>query len=255
LDGLRGVLALTVFADHVLKGLGCLAFQPAARVAVMAFFVMSGLVLARSYDGRPLSFVLRRMVRLWPLYTICILTGHALFHIPLELGELVWAQSVLHGLPACDPPAWTLYMEAWATFFLPPMFWLAARSRAWAVVLPIASILLIAIDDRLYFVSLFAVGVALARFQLPVPSHVPAPALWLGKISFSLYLSHGIVLQEICQFLGLWGLVPAIPVCFIVAWGLWRTVEIPSIALSHWVGGLRIHRPTPRLLVRAVGDD
>ncbi len=62
--------------------------------------------------------------------------------------------------------------------------------------------------------------------------------LWLGKISFSLYLNHEIVLHVCFVRFGLPGLIVAVPLCFAVASVLCRVVEQPSVNLSrhavHW---------------------
>ena len=58
---------------------------------VMAFFAMSGFVLARAYDGRPLAFVVRRVIRLWPLYAVCMVVGYAIIpHRLPSAAVMVW---------------------------------------------------------------------------------------------------------------------------------------------------------------------
>ena len=53
-----------------------------------------------------------------------------------------------------------------------------------------------------------------------------APAQWLGKISYSLYLSHWVVLSALGPW---WGFAAALP----VAWTIWWLVERPSILASR----------------------
>ena len=77
LDGLRGVAALTVVIWH-LPGPRLL---PSAYLAVDLFFMLSGFVLAYRYDGKLVddeaarSFLVMRLIRLYPLYLIGSLLG------------------------------------------------------------------------------------------------------------------------------------------------------------------------------------
>jgi peptidoglycan/LPS O-acetylase OafA/YrhL len=77
-------------------------------------------------------------------------------------------------------------------------------------------------------VLFMAAGVAASTFPLRLPQDVPAPLLWLGRVSYSLYLSHAVVLAA----LGPLGVVLVLP----VAWALWWAVERPSILWSRRVG-------------------
>ena len=57
------------------------------------------------------------------------------------------------------------------------------------------------------------------------------PALLLGEISYSLYLVHTTVFHVIAEFLGIKGIVAFVLGCavsLIVAWILWRAVEVPA---------------------------
>jgi hypothetical protein len=137
-----------------------------------------------------------------------------------------------------DPPAWTIYMEAWATPFLLPMFWVAKRSRATSLLAPPLCAAFILIDDRLYFLLFFAIGVAAAQFRIAWPPTVPRWSIWLGKISFSLYLSHWLLLTAGISALGRPGILLGILSALPVAWLVWRFVEHPSITLSRRVGHL-----------------
>ena len=69
LDALRGVLALAVLSCHLT---GAPWPSWVAGRAVDGFFILSGYVLCRGYDGRYAAFLARRAVRLWPVYAACI---------------------------------------------------------------------------------------------------------------------------------------------------------------------------------------
>ncbi len=238
LDALRGVLALVVAASHVVKaqvGRDVLALP--AGVAVALFFVMSAYVLALAYDGRYVPFLVRRFVRLWPVYAVCILAGHALRGGLPSLAEVVlWPGAIALGPGMVDPPAWTLYIEVAVTPLLPLLFWIAGRGRAAVLAMALAGFALGALDARLFFLAFFALGVVGAVFPPRWPERMPAPLPWLGRVSYSLYLSHAVVLSAAMLPLGRAGIAPGALAMLPVARLLWRFVERPSIAWSRAAG-------------------
>lgn len=82
LDALRGLAAICVVMFHMQP-----AFQPLAvpggHLAVDLFFIMSGVVLSRAYEGRfqagmgTLGFMRVRLIRLYPLYLLGAVFGIA----------------------------------------------------------------------------------------------------------------------------------------------------------------------------------
>ena len=244
LDATRGVLALVVVAGHVCLPFGsafltpCRLLAPLGLLSVLMFFLMSGFVLARAYDGRPLSFMVRRVVRLWPLYALCIVIGHMLRGSFLPWPELVWAPGYF---PWVDTPAWSLCYEAWMTPVFPVFFALARANRWAAVAVSLGLFVLACAKVSLGLVSAapMVLGVALAQFRLRFPTKVPPATLWLGKLSFSLYLTHQLVLTGAEGLCGPWGAVLALPAILPVAWAAWWAVERPSIAVSRAVGSFR----------------
>lgn len=111
-------------------------------------------------------------------------------------------------------------------------------------------------------VALFAVWTPLQRFG------TLRPVLWLGKISFSLYLVHDPIVVSTAILFGptdpLLVLVIAVPVSIAVAWAFNLLVEVPSHRLARTVGRYidgvaerrehRVARPVPRDQ-GAVGED
>lgn len=229
LDATRGVLALVVVASHTAAAAGGSWMVGPSHVAVLVFFMMSGYVLARADDGHYGLFLLRRALRLWPLYAVCIVGGHALLRHDLPtVRELLWWPDGTPVPGMVDPPAWSLYIEAWATPVLPAMFALSRR-RAGSVLLLAGLVLAVAFGPgQSFFALMFAIGVAAARLPLRWPDRMPAPLLWLGKVSYSLYLSHDVLLHACGPIVGL---ALALP----MAWALWRVVEQPSIRWSRTV--------------------
>ncbi len=233
LDAVRGCLAVVVVADHVAEQFNVLWIETPASVAVLIFFVMSGFVLARAYDGRPGVFLLKRQARLWPLYAACLLFGYvAIAHRPPPAGAFVWWPLVL---PEINRPAWSLYCEAWASPGLLLAFRIARLSRAAILAVTAASFALPLVDARLFVVPFFLIGVAASRFEFRLPEHVPNWALWLGQISYSLYLTHFLILQLAVRAGGPWAGAVSVLVMLPVAWIAWRLVERPSIQLSRWL--------------------
>lgn len=81
MDGLRGVAALSVVLFHSYKGGGLV---PNGALAVDLFFILSGFVIAYSYDARvrqpggARKFAISRFIRLYPMLFIGALGGIAL---------------------------------------------------------------------------------------------------------------------------------------------------------------------------------
>jgi peptidoglycan/LPS O-acetylase OafA/YrhL len=145
LDGLRGVASVMVICMHV-----CEPFAGGNRFAMVInhgylavdfFFVLSGFVVAYSYDDRwgkmtQWDFYKRRLVRLQPMVVLGSVIGAALFYFqgsaafPLIAGTPVWKVLLLMVIGATllpvptsmdirgwdemhplDGPAWSLFFE------------------------------------------------------------------------------------------------------------------------------------------------
>jgi peptidoglycan/LPS O-acetylase OafA/YrhL len=237
LDGLRGVLALLIALYHVALGFGMLWLNIFGLLIVMCFFVMSGFVLARAYDGNALVFVLRRIVRLWPLYGACMVFGYTeLGRLPPISVMLWWPIPPFGTLPLVDRQSWSLYYEGWATFVFPALFWVAHRSRLASAGLTIAVASLGVLDFRWFLASMFVLGVTAARYEITFPARVPAAALWLGKVSYTLYLVQAFVIEAGNRLGGAWGGVASLPVLLVVSEIVWRAIERPSLRWSRRVG-------------------
>ena len=229
LDAARGLLALVVVARHVALALRLDALGVAADIAVAVFFAMSGYVLARAGAGPYLGFLLRRAVRLWPVYAVCLAAACLSQSGALPpVRELLWWPATLDTSRMADPPAWSLFVEAWVTPLLPLMFLVTRRGQFAAVAMVVAAALLMQAAPWSFPLLFFALGVALTAFPIDWPQRVPAPLRWLGKISYSLYLSHDVLLLAL-------PLAVALPLILPVAWALWWAVERPSILWSRMV--------------------
>ena len=152
LDGLRGVAAIAVVTLHYHVGFDPLAL-PSAYLAVDLFFMMSGIVIAHSYDHRlerglgATEFFLIRLIRLFPLYFIGWIIATTLVLVAIILGVSNWTlrdfvpamlfQSVmlpnfLETGPRLDlypsnGPAWSLFWELVINFVYAAAFPLISR--------------------------------------------------------------------------------------------------------------------------------
>ncbi|CAN5176269.1 acyltransferase [soil metagenome] len=132
LDAMRGLAALLVVIYHLED---TVEWAPSAYLAVDFFFLMSGVVIAASYDSKLLqgmsfkTFLLERLIRLYPLFLLGLVIGFARrvgqisIHHPdqmswpdLIVGSLVNLFMVPtpiagHGLFPANSPSWSLFFE------------------------------------------------------------------------------------------------------------------------------------------------
>jgi len=231
-----------------------------AHLAVLAFFFLSGYVLALTYDGRPIQFMARRIIRLWPLYACCLAAGCAIRGERLPYHILFWFPFPAIGtLPPGDPPAWSLYYEIWATPGIILLTMMARKIRIAALSLALGSVALFPLDLRLGYVPFFALGVALSAFTIRLPGKAPKFLLWLGKLSYSIYLTHLPVRFAAENLLGPPGSALSLLAMPFVAYGAWRWIERPSIIWSRRLTDFRFvgSRDAAREIHRAWrrGDD
>ena len=93
---MRGVAAIAVLLHHAGPDLGRLPLMPSGYLAVDFFFMLSGFVLARTYEARfaaglgPRAFLGLRLRRLWPLIAIGIVMSAAVaFGSGMPIGIVV----------------------------------------------------------------------------------------------------------------------------------------------------------------------
>ncbi|MFF2039125.1 acyltransferase family protein [Kitasatospora sp. NPDC058170] len=151
LTGLRFWAALLVVLYHLARKvgevplLGPLAWY--GRSGVTFFFVLSGFVLAWTYDGAPTTagrFARRRFARIWPLHaltTAVSLGADAAIGAALPLAAALWSLPLVHPWAretvfGGNPASWSLGAEAWFYLLFPLLLrTLAPRRRSW---LPLA---------------------------------------------------------------------------------------------------------------------
>ena len=250
LDGLRGCLALFVCLHHVTSylWLGGLSYL-GSQVAVLAFFALSGCVLARNWQGGFAAFLVRRLIRLWPVYALGMVGGAALYGRLPSPGLLVWLPALgpLHG-ELDNPPAWSLFIEAWAMLAFPLIVW-AGAGPPWRVVAACAACVAGAhfVHWHMIYGPIFVFGALASRQTWRSALLERGWAQWLGRVSYSLYLTHWLVLTLFVRWFGNGGVILGFPVMLGMAWLTWWAVERPSILLSRRAAGALSdgHRPTP----------
>ncbi len=175
LDGLRGLAALIVVASHA-GGLGLhllpgLPLTGAGKYGVYLFFVLSAYLLtaqwceawsARAVDGAYLGrYLLRRVLRIYPLYALVLLVGWLLaprgLGVPLD-GAAVWRHlSLQEGRDLY----WSIPVEFLFYLIIPPLS------------------MLLALPARLvYKAVLLMLVLALTLWTWP-PSAAPLNSTWL----------------------------------------------------------------------------
>jgi len=131
MDALRGVAAIAVLALHMHR-----TWVPLAGFAVDFFFMLSGFVIAFSYETRLRAgmgfrdFLLRRVIRLYPMIALGVALGflYALFAIGAGVENLTIAQAgrlslaALFLIPGPNPSPTMIYMfpldmALWSLFF------------------------------------------------------------------------------------------------------------------------------------------
>ena len=235
IDGLRGFLALIVMVIHAVAWGGFTSLLPIAKASVVVFFVLSGYVLTRGWDGRFGLFMLRRFVRLWPTYAVCVVLGFLISGNRPTWADFLWWPSAYPDERAINHPVWSLFVEAWAMPFLPAIVWVGVGSLKRWVFASAGLAAAVTVHPAFVLSVPFILGAALARWELRSRLLGTPFAQWLGRISYSLYLSHSLVFAVVWR-LGQ-SVELAIPAALAAGWLIWWCVERPSILASRLFRG------------------
>lgn len=171
LDAMRGVAAIAVILFHYGANTGG-GGPRFGYLAVDAFFLISGFVLAFRYDRdfaaglKPLPFMWARALRLAPVYflglALSVAVGLWLHPRGLSSGQVSLSGLIgLLGLPSppmaqsavlfpLNVPFWSLFFEYWVANLVLAFGWRYLKGRTLAGLIIVSAIALIA-NERLYY--------------------------------------------------------------------------------------------------------
>jgi len=233
IDGLRGVLALYVMTMHFLGMISVRTPLPNPHLAVMIFFLMSGYVLTPIWDGDYLSFLARRFLRLWPVYAFCLATGALLLGVAVSWSDFLWYPLTANAtVSTIDFPMWSLLVEAWMMLAMPLIAWsgksLPRLAFGITCFVALSHFVPLAMNGTLFILGGYC---AKWRFNFaPLNTRVPQ---WLGKVSYSLYLTHWLVFKVCCSYLTGTAYFAAFPTAMLIGYLVWSTIERRSVRLSR----------------------
>jgi peptidoglycan/LPS O-acetylase OafA/YrhL len=240
LDALRGIAALLIVLHHAPRYLGRTLPYYDAFLAVDLFFVLSGFVIAFSYENRLLhglgfrSFVAARLIRLYPVYILGTTVGflvlfmnrhatsahstnpsvpwHSILFGVLLVPDLFLSSKSLDIFPL-DIPAWSLFGEILANILYGALvYWRLATSR----ILTILSV------SSLFFLLVWVFRIS---GTVDLGSHRESFISGLARVGYSFFI--GVLAYRIWrssvkrpQFTGVLGWMMAAVICTLVVLAL-----------------------------------
>lgn len=256
LDGIRGIAAFVVILFHTSTIERIAPHGPRfGFLAVDLFFVLSGFVLAYSYDRqfargmKPIEFMRRRFVRLYPLFVLGLIAGFVVRIVPAirdATGGPMTGHEILMAtlfnafmLPAphsaqnlltfpTDLPAWSLFFEVWVANLVFALMWKQLQGRRLAAFIGVMALLCMVSEAvfRTWDVGYqwstfaggfarvsfsFAVGVAAARVHAARPPrlHMPSWVIWITVLSL-MFMPLSRVPGEAYELLCVFVIIPAL---------------------------------------------
>lgn len=250
---LRGYAALAVVAFHYSLEIDLPKFV-GGEAGVDIFFVISGFIMAILSKGTPGRFWMRRFVRVVPLWVMCLTCWLVLYEPRMETCRTAASFLLLVDCKPYLPPGWTLAYEMMfyslvalgisrpkfaivafvaIAIFRPLMFefamgwallYIPRKYSAWGF-LAVPVLLLTPTPEGYGFERLFVWGLpsmAIVWAFLGAEKHFSKGIMsYLGDASYSIYLTHMIVLMSTVTW--------AIPLIFIVGIAVHEWIEKPIL--------------------------
>jgi peptidoglycan/LPS O-acetylase OafA/YrhL len=148
-----------------------------------------------------------------------------------------------------------LFLTHWHCFFAGVLAYHGQDRRIPMAGLAILSTaLIVTAADGFTMMSLATAWLLWTARRLEFMTLAPKSLLFLGSISYSLYLTHNPItgavfyISRTFQLAEPVGFAFAVSACIALAWILWRLVEAPSMSLAHRVAA-RSHVATPTVFV------
>ncbi|ADW73443.1 acyltransferase 3 [Rahnella aceris] len=170
LDGIRGLLALTVILGHWLGsrlGWGNVNFSH-SYISVDGFFILSGFVLAYVYSDKLKSnsiswscYSLHRLARLYPLHILTMFFTYLIYSnfytaYPFEdpLKTAIYNLLLVHGMGlsnswSWNDPSWSISVEFFCSVLVFPLLLKIRRNITLATISAIGYVLVIAVHQNL----------------------------------------------------------------------------------------------------------
>jgi peptidoglycan/LPS O-acetylase OafA/YrhL len=277
LDALRGIAALCVLAYHAVEELGSNAY-----LAVDFFFMLSGYVMARTYEARlasglaPTRFIATRIGRLWPtlflgslLAVPWLLSQHPIAEVwPAIAANLLLIPFAVGGwMFLLNGPVWSIFFELIANALHAVLLWRLSPRVLAALLVPLIGLLALAASR-----FSFDVGSNLVGFGAAVPrvlvSYGIGILLWRKwRDAPSIKVSRAFTLLIMPVFFGVNALIAGdswqadlmfvLLVCPLLIAGGLRIERIHPVLV--WLGAISfplyaVHVPAMRLVAWLGGD-
>lgn len=251
LDALRGIAALCVLVYHAGRFTDSNAY-----LAVDFFFMLSGYVMARTYEGklasgmRPAAFVGARIGKLWPTMFFASLVALPWLYSYLEPSQF-WPVALANLLLIPTPianrvyllnqPAWSIFFELVANLVHALVLWRLSTRQLTLLLVP--TVALLAWQASHYTLNLGASPVTfLGGIPRVLTSYIIGIVLWRWwRDKPTLAVSRHFTLLAMPLFFIGGGLVPQ---------QSWQSDLLFVLVLCPMLvaGGLKIERPGPLLL-------
>ena len=236
IDGLRGILAAIVVLAHFAVRLGTEQLLPLASTCVCGFFLISSYALTLSWRGGYATFLGKRFLRLWPAYAVAMMIGAFFTGVPVAWHDYFWFPfKGRYGHFDQDPVVWSLYVEVYASLAM-PLIILVSSNAILASFVGAGFVLAGGWDINFSYAPFFLAGSFLARAPFDFAILNSRFVQWLGRISYSLYLTHCLVIMFLESFYPSTWTYVSIPVCLLVAHVFHAVIEQPSISASQRLG-------------------